>query len=154
MAENRDKTNNHTQFPYIPVYSLQSRTCALTTSACSYRLDAMCHTHTHSHTHALSLSHSLSRTHTRTGSNIFIYRNLRPYYKFNLPPVDIPTVESEVWSSLKNSKMEAQQVFCCSLSALKHPHIHTCICAYVHAHTKLSKREGEREPQRERQRGR
>lgn len=43
------------------------------------------------------------------GENIFIYRNLRPYYKFRLPPVDIASLESEVWTSLKSDTIDASQ---------------------------------------------
>ncbi len=32
------------------------------------------------------------------GPYVFIYRNLRPYYKFTLPPVDIEAVEAEIWA--------------------------------------------------------
>jgi len=40
------------------------------------------------------------------GSYIFIYRNLRPYYKFTLPYVDIEEAESTVWNALKEGKVE------------------------------------------------
>ena len=40
------------------------------------------------------------------GSYIFIYRNLRPYYKFTLPPVDIEQVEQDVWAGLRASKID------------------------------------------------
>jgi len=43
------------------------------------------------------------------GPYIFIYRNLRPYYKFVLPPVDIATLESEVWASLAQENLDAAQ---------------------------------------------
>ena len=31
------------------------------------------------------------------GSHIFIYRNLRPYYKFVLPPEEVNSEEQETW---------------------------------------------------------
>lgn len=31
------------------------------------------------------------------GSHVFIYRNLRPYYKFVLPPEDVNEAEKETW---------------------------------------------------------
>mmetsp|Transcript_47681 Transcript_47681/g.152835 ORF Transcript_47681/g.152835 Transcript_47681/m.152835 type:complete len:596 (+) Transcript_47681:319-2106(+) len=41
-----------------------------------------------------------------SGSNIFIYRNLRPYYKFTLPPVVIDPSEAEVWNQLKANAID------------------------------------------------
>ncbi len=35
-----------------------------------------------------------------SGSHVYIYRNLRPYFKFSLPAVDIDDEESQVWASL------------------------------------------------------
>ena len=32
-----------------------------------------------------------------SGSHVFIYRNLRPYYKFVLPPEDVNLEEQELW---------------------------------------------------------
>lgn len=34
---------------------------------------------------------------TCAGSHIYIYRNLRPYYKFVLPPEDVNTEEQDTW---------------------------------------------------------
>ena len=31
------------------------------------------------------------------GSHIYIYRNLRPYYKFVLPPEDVNQDEQSIW---------------------------------------------------------
>lgn len=35
-----------------------------------------------------------------SGSHVYIYRNLRPYYKFVLPPEDIHPEEETVWGNL------------------------------------------------------
>ena len=35
-----------------------------------------------------------------SGSHVYIYRNLRPYYKFSLPTVDIAGEESQIWTAL------------------------------------------------------
>mmetsp|Transcript_50681 Transcript_50681/g.99275 ORF Transcript_50681/g.99275 Transcript_50681/m.99275 type:complete len:589 (-) Transcript_50681:207-1973(-) len=43
------------------------------------------------------------------GPQIFIFRDLRPFYKFKLPSVDIEPSELEVWASLKDNKMNASQ---------------------------------------------
>ena len=39
-----------------------------------------------------------------SGPHIFIYRNLRPYYKFTLPPLPVDTQENEIWNDLKVNK--------------------------------------------------
>mmetsp|Transcript_36912 Transcript_36912/g.115586 ORF Transcript_36912/g.115586 Transcript_36912/m.115586 type:complete len:596 (-) Transcript_36912:28-1815(-) len=36
------------------------------------------------------------------GSYVYIYRSLRPYFKFNLPSVEIEAVESEIWEKLQS----------------------------------------------------
>jgi hypothetical protein len=40
------------------------------------------------------------------GSYIFIYRNLRPYYKFTLPAMDLDQKEQDVWANLRLNKLE------------------------------------------------
>lgn len=40
------------------------------------------------------------------GSYIFIYRNLRPYYKFTLPPIEIEQLELDLWANLRTNKIE------------------------------------------------
>eukprot|EP00743_Colponemidia_sp_Colp-15_P001285 GILK01001408.1.p1 GENE.GILK01001408.1~~GILK01001408.1.p1 ORF type:complete len:595 (-),score=104.03 GILK01001408.1:1181-2929(-) len=46
-----------------------------------------------------------------SGPYIFIYRNLRPYFKFTLPQVDIHPSEQEVWSALKEDKIDTGRAF-------------------------------------------
>jgi Bardet-Biedl syndrome 1 protein len=36
------------------------------------------------------------------GPHIFIYRNLRPHYKFTVPPVPVPQPELDVWEELRS----------------------------------------------------
>ncbi len=36
-----------------------------------------------------------------SGPNVYIYRNLRPYYKFTVPPVELHATELECWALLK-----------------------------------------------------
>lgn len=45
-----------------------------------------------------------------SGPYIFIYRNLRPYYKFTLPQVDVDPLEQEVWAALRGGKMTVADV--------------------------------------------
>eukprot|EP00735_Rhodelphis_limneticus_P001522 TRINITY_DN12154_c0_g1::TRINITY_DN12154_c0_g1_i1::g.26505::m.26505 TRINITY_DN12154_c0_g1::TRINITY_DN12154_c0_g1_i1::g.26505 ORF type:complete len:585 (-),score=107.23,sp/Q3V3N7/BBS1_MOUSE/40.00/1e-141,BBS1/PF14779.1/2.4e-77,BBS2_Mid/PF14783.1/4,BBS2_Mid/PF14783.1/91,BBS2_Mid/PF14783.1/2.8e+02,BBS2_Mid/PF14783.1/3.9,PHTB1_N/PF14727.1/1.2e+03,PHTB1_N/PF14727.1/1.6e+02,PHTB1_N/PF14727.1/3.2 TRINITY_DN12154_c0_g1_i1:527-2281(-) len=40
------------------------------------------------------------------GPHIFIYRNLNPYYKFTLPPMDVEQIEREVWEDLKQGRLD------------------------------------------------
>lgn len=46
-----------------------------------------------------------------SGPYVFIYRNLRPYFKFTLPPVPIDRSEAEVWTQLRNDKLDAQAAY-------------------------------------------
>ncbi|GFR47769.1 hypothetical protein Agub_g9536 [Astrephomene gubernaculifera] len=39
------------------------------------------------------------------GSNIYIYRNLRPYYKFPLPPENVNTEEQDVWQKVMDGEI-------------------------------------------------
>ena len=41
-----------------------------------------------------------------SGSHVYIYRNLRPYYKFSLPTVDIAPEESQIWTSLADGSAD------------------------------------------------
>jgi Bardet-Biedl syndrome 1 protein len=47
-----------------------------------------------------------------SGPHIFIYRNLRPYYKFTLPPLQIETLENETWNELKVKIITVSKVYC------------------------------------------
>ncbi len=38
------------------------------------------------------------------GAHIFVYRNLRPYFKMVLPSLPLSTVESDIWASGKNAE--------------------------------------------------
>ena len=40
------------------------------------------------------------------GSAVYIYRNMRPYYKFALPPVPLDEAETAVWDGLKAGTIE------------------------------------------------
>lgn len=43
-----------------------------------------------------------------SGPHIYIYRNLRPYYKFTLPPESIAAEEETVWSKLHAGELNLQ----------------------------------------------
>lgn len=50
---------------------------------------------------------SLPSVAVAAGSYIFIYRNLRPYYRFTLPTVEIEEAEQAVWAGLRAGKLDA-----------------------------------------------
>ncbi|KAF0726601.1 hypothetical protein Ae201684_015223 [Aphanomyces euteiches] len=41
-----------------------------------------------------------------SGPSIYIYRNMRPYFKFSLPVLDIDEEESKVWASLSKCELD------------------------------------------------
>ncbi len=45
------------------------------------------------------------------GSHVYVYRNLRPYFKFTLPSVDIASGELDVWDQLKAGSVTADKAF-------------------------------------------
>lgn len=46
-----------------------------------------------------------------SGPFIFVYKNLRPFYKFTLPLVTLDKVETETWNSLKDDKVDIQAAY-------------------------------------------
>ncbi len=46
-----------------------------------------------------------------TGSSVYVYRNLRPYFKFALPAVDIHASELSVWNDLGAGTMDPAKAF-------------------------------------------
>ncbi|ESO96483.1 hypothetical protein LOTGIDRAFT_115648 [Lottia gigantea] len=40
-----------------------------------------------------------------SGPYIYIYKNLRPYFKFTLPPLEVNQVEKELWEQAKNENI-------------------------------------------------
>uniref|UniRef100_W5M3R4 Bardet-Biedl syndrome 1 n=1 Tax=Lepisosteus oculatus TaxID=7918 RepID=W5M3R4_LEPOC len=41
-----------------------------------------------------------------SGPFIYIYKNLRPYFKFTLPPLEVNALEQEVWSQAREDKID------------------------------------------------
>ena len=41
-----------------------------------------------------------------SGSHIYIYKNMRPYFKFTLPTLDINPTEQELWTKAGSSTSE------------------------------------------------
>lgn len=44
-----------------------------------------------------------------SGTSIFIYRNLRPYFKFTLPKLPVLKAEEDIWDNLYASSITAEQ---------------------------------------------
>ena len=42
-----------------------------------------------------------------SGSHIYIYKNMRPYFKFTLPPLDILPQEKDLWDRAAASNSDA-----------------------------------------------
>jgi len=45
------------------------------------------------------------------GTHVYIYRNLRPYYKFTVPNLDVDPKEMEVWEAVRDNKMSVADAF-------------------------------------------
>ncbi|XP_034243484.1 Bardet-Biedl syndrome 1 protein homolog [Thrips palmi] len=41
-----------------------------------------------------------------SGSNIYIYKNMRPYFKFSLPSMDINPLEKDLWMQVRDEQIE------------------------------------------------
>ena len=55
-----------------------------------------------------------------SGPFVFIYRNLRPYFKFTVPPVEIDPTEAEIWKGLRaESDLEKVAQACEMLTAAR-----------------------------------
>eukprot|EP00747_Dinoflagellata_sp_TGD_P031850 gnl/TRDRNA2_/TRDRNA2_135582_c0_seq2.p1 gnl/TRDRNA2_/TRDRNA2_135582_c0~~gnl/TRDRNA2_/TRDRNA2_135582_c0_seq2.p1 ORF type:complete len:585 (+),score=116.91 gnl/TRDRNA2_/TRDRNA2_135582_c0_seq2:236-1990(+) len=46
-----------------------------------------------------------------SGHQVFIYRYMRPYLKFTMPPIDIDTHEQEIWEELKKDAIDARAAY-------------------------------------------
>lgn len=40
-----------------------------------------------------------------SGSYLFVYRNLKPFYKFSLPPLETNQIESDAWTRFKDMRI-------------------------------------------------
>ena len=41
-----------------------------------------------------------------SGPFIYVYKNLRPYFKFTLPPLEVNAVEHDLWNQAKEDKID------------------------------------------------
>ena len=53
-----------------------------------------------------------------SGPNVFVYRNMRPYFKFTVPPLEVVPNEMELWKLVKNGEMSMEKL-CLSLQELQ-----------------------------------
>ena len=54
-----------------------------------------------------------------SAAHIYIYKNLRPYFKFTLPTLEIQPMEKELWAQASTDQLEVNQVYE-ALSNLRH----------------------------------
>ncbi|XP_031552961.1 Bardet-Biedl syndrome 1 protein-like [Actinia tenebrosa] len=45
-----------------------------------------------------------------SGPFIYVYKNLRPYFKFTLPPLEVNAVEQDLWNQAKEDKIDFQML--------------------------------------------
>ncbi|PAA49857.1 hypothetical protein BOX15_Mlig015041g1, partial [Macrostomum lignano] len=45
-----------------------------------------------------------------SGPSVFIYKNMRPYFRFTLPPLDLHPLEEEIWAAAREGRASAVQV--------------------------------------------
>lgn len=43
-----------------------------------------------------------------SGPNIFVYKNMRPYFKFSIPSMDVNPLEQDLWHEVRNKQMEVE----------------------------------------------
>ncbi|XP_077996781.1 BBSome complex member BBS1-like [Glandiceps talaboti] len=43
-----------------------------------------------------------------SGPYIYVYKNLRPYFKFTLPPLDVNPVEQDLWNQARDDKIDVR----------------------------------------------
>ena len=43
-----------------------------------------------------------------SGPFIYVYKNLRPYFKFTLPPLEVNAVEQDLWNQVKDGKIDVR----------------------------------------------
>uniref|UniRef100_A0A0N5AN52 BBS1 domain-containing protein n=1 Tax=Syphacia muris TaxID=451379 RepID=A0A0N5AN52_9BILA len=46
-----------------------------------------------------------------SGSALLIYKNLKPFYKFNLPPIDVNKIEIEAWKKAKAGELNPKELY-------------------------------------------
>ncbi|VDM49847.1 unnamed protein product [Toxocara canis] len=46
-----------------------------------------------------------------SGPSVLIYKNLKPFYKFNIPPMEVNETESEAWLHAEASQIDSSQLF-------------------------------------------
>lgn len=46
-----------------------------------------------------------------SGPSVLIYKNLKPFYKFNVPTLDVDETENEAWSHAEASQIDSTQLY-------------------------------------------
>ncbi|PIK35715.1 putative Bardet-Biedl syndrome 1 protein, partial [Apostichopus japonicus] len=45
-----------------------------------------------------------------SGPYLYVYKNLRPYFKFTLPPLEVNPVEQDLWNQVRDVKEKGEEV--------------------------------------------
>ena len=58
-----------------------------------------------------------------SAAHIYIYKNLRPYFKFTLPTLEIQPMEKELWAQASTDQMEVDSNFSRQLHLIEIPSV-------------------------------
>ena len=71
-----------------------------------------------------------------SAAHIYIYKNLRPYFKFTLPTLEIQPMEKELWAQASTDQMEVDSNFSGELHLIEIPSVRLALEAVKLAHLK------------------
>ena len=71
-----------------------------------------------------------------SAAHIYIYKNLRPYFKFTLPTLEIQPMEKELWAQASTDQMEVDSNFSKQLHLIEIPSVRLALKAVKLAHLK------------------
>jgi Bardet-Biedl syndrome 1 protein len=54
-----------------------------------------------------------------SGSHIYIYKNMRPYFKFTLPTLEIHTTEKELWAAASSNEQPIGKTISTKLALIR-----------------------------------
>ena len=71
-----------------------------------------------------------------SAAHIYIYKNLRPYFKFTLPTLEIQPMEKELWAQASTDQMEVDSNFSRQLHLIEIPSVRLALEAVKLAYLK------------------